>query len=265
MRALSELSVAVARRVRVVFTDIDDTLTTDGLLEKPAFESLWRLCDAGISVVPVTGRPAGWCDHIARMWPVAGVVGENGGLFYAYDRVMRRMVRRYARDEETRASDRAKLALVKHEILKRVPRARVSADQPFRELDLAIDFAEDVGPLSGEEIDEIVAVFEAHGAVAKVSSIHVNGWYGTHDKVGMIKIFSLERLQIDLEAEREAAVYVGDSPNDEPAFASFSLSVGVANVVELAGRFRTLPVYVTPSRGGRGFSELAELLLAART
>ncbi|MBI4818450.1 MAG: HAD-IIB family hydrolase [Deltaproteobacteria bacterium] len=264
MRPLSKWDRLDAARTRVVFTDIDDTLTTDGLLEAPAFSALWQLHEAQISVVPVTGRPAGWCDHFARMWPVAGVVGENGGLCYRYDRATRRMDRFYAQSPEERTHARERLEEVAHAVLLRVPRARVAADQPFRELDLAIDFAEDVGPLSKNEIDEIVAVFESFGATAKVSSIHVNGWFGSYDKLSMIRTFAHRALALDLASDQTGAVYVGDSPNDEPAFAAFERSVGVANVADFTDRFHTLPAFVTKSRGGAGFAELATFLLEAR-
>lgn len=263
MLPLSDLSRADARRVRAVFTDIDDTLTSEGLLEPEAFAALWALSRAGLAVVPVTGRPAGWCDHIARSWPVAGVVGENGAFYFRYDRSKKHLDRVFVLDEAERAALQTRLAVVRDAILAAVPRAAIATDQAYRIHDLAVDFCEDVDPpLPAAEIDRIVAVFEAHGATAKVSSIHVNGWFGSYDKLGMIRRFAREALGLDtLDHE----VYAGDSPNDEPAFAAFPLAVGVANVRDFAARLRHPPRFVTPSRGGRGFGELAQHLLAART
>ena len=267
MEPLSAFPRERAAGISVVYTDIDDTLTTEGLVEPEAFDALWALFRAGIAVVPVTGRPAGWCDHIARMWPVRAVVGENGALYFCYDRARRRLERQFVLGEVERAGLRAKVALIGQEIWRAVPRAAIATDQPYRIHDLAIDFSEDVvPPLSGAEIDRVVAIFEAQGATAKVSSIHVNGWIGSWDKVTMIRRCAAEVLGLSLDdaAGQAAAVYVGDSPNDEPAFRFFSQSVGVANIRDFEQRLQHAPRYVTPSRGGRGFKELADLILAAR-
>ena len=247
----------------MVFADIDDTLTTEGLITAPSFSALWALHDAGIAVVPVTGRPAGWCDHIARMWPVAGVVGENGAFYFRYDAAGRRLTRRFVLDEATRAGLQDRLRAIRDRVLAEVPGAAVASDQAYRIHDLAIDFCEDVPPLDRAAVDRIVAIFEAAGATAKVSSIHVNGWFGTYDKLGMMKTFAAEVLGLDLDdpADRTRAVYVGDSPNDEPAFAFFEHGVGVANVRDFEDRLRAPPAWVTEARGGEGFAELAEHLL----
>lgn len=267
MLPLSTFSPELARRISLVFTDIDDTLTSDGLLEEEAFAAIWKLHLAGIQVVLVTGRPAGWCDHFARMWPVAGVVGENGAFYFRYDRQTRHFVRRFVLEAGARRDLQHRLSSVREQILATVPRARVASDQDYRIHDLAIDFCEDVTPpLTSEEIDRIVAVFERAGATAKVSSIHVNGWFGSYDKLGMIRCFATEVAQIDLQTEagQAQAIYAGDSPNDEPAFAAFTHSVGVANVRDFEDRLKHPPRYVTEARGGRGFAELAAALLAAR-
>lgn len=257
---LSELDPA---GIRVVFADIDDTLTTEGRLPPASFAALWRLHEAGLAVVPVTGRPAGWCDHIARMWPVAGVVGENGAFYFRYDGEARRLERRFLLDDETRAGLQQRLSSLRDRILEEVPGSAVASDQDYRIHDLAIDFCEDVPRLPKADIDRIVALFEAEGATAKVSSIHVNGWFGTYDKVGMMKTFAREVLGLDLDRaeDRAQAVYVGDSPNDEPAFRFYERAVGVANVVDFADRLRHPPAFVTPGRGGEGFAQLADRLL----
>ncbi len=262
VQPLSAFLAADAARVRAVFTDIDDTLTSEGLLEPEAFDAIWALSRAGIAVVPVTGRPAGWCDHFARMWPVAGVVGENGAFSFRYDRARRHLDRVFVLDQAERDALQGRLAVVRDAILAAVPRARIASDQAYRIHDLAVDFCEDVEPaLPGHEIDRIVEIFQAHGATAKVSSIHVNGWFGSYDKLGMIRRFAREVLGLE---SLEHEVYAGDSPNDEPAFAAFPRAVGVANVRDFADRLRHPPTYVTPSRGGRGFAELAQHLLRAR-
>ncbi len=249
--------------LRGLFFDIDDTLTTEGRLTAAAYAALERLHDAGLLVAPITGRPAGWCDHIARMWPVDGVVGENGAFYFAYDPAARRLLKRYRDDDATRAASRARLAAVRDRILREVPGAALASDQRYREADLAIDFCEDVPRLPEAAVDRIVAIMHAAGMTTKVSSIHVNGWFGDYDKLAMTKVFMAERRGVDLDAERAAYVFAGDSPNDAPMFAYFPHSVGVANVRAAAHRLEHAPAYVTEAASGAGFVELAERLLQA--
>jgi hypothetical protein len=216
--------------------------------------------------VPVTGRPAGWCDLIARQWPVDAVVGENGAFWFAYDDATRRMRRHHAKRAAQRAADRARLDAVRDAVLAQVPGAAVAADQFGREADLAIDFREDVAPLDAAAVARIVAIFEAHGAVAKVSSIHVNGWFGDWDKRTTATRLLAERFDLDVTDPVVAAqvVYVGDSPNDAPLFAAFPNAVGVANVNDFRGQLPAEPTWVTCGRGADGFVELAQALLEAR-
>jgi len=265
MRPLIEFSTTQRRAIRYVLTDIDDTLTLDGRLPAIAYTALERLRATGFVVVPVTGRPAGWCDHIARMWPVDAVVGENGALYFRYDDAARRMRRRYWKDAATRAADRTRLAALETRILAAVPGAAVSADQAYREADLAIDYREDVAPLPSEVVARIVAIFEDAGATAKVSSIHVNGWFGDFDKLTMTGRLFAECFATDLDASRELVVFVGDSPNDAPMFGYFPNAVGVANLRDFAGRIDAEPAWITERPGGHGFAELADALIAART
>jgi len=264
MRKLAELPGVVMRRVRYVFADIDDTLTNHGRLKSLAYDAMERLSRAGFIVVPITGRPAGWCDLIARQWPVAGVVGENGAFFYRYDSNARRMTRHYWKARDERDADRAKLATLKQEILTAVPRAAVAADRAFREADLAIDFAEDVGPLPEAEIQQIKAIFEARGATAKISSIHVNGWFGDYDKLAMTRTLIAEVFNENLDRIKDEVVFAGDSPNDQPMFAHFPNSVGVANIAKFVHLLNLPPAYVTKAEGGDGFAELARALLSAK-
>ena len=264
MQPLSAFPHDAMAGLRGVFADIDDTLTTEGRLTAEAYGALERLRRAGLLVVPITGRPAGWCDHIARMWPVDAVVGENGAFYFRYDPAARKLVRRFMVDDAERAEQRRRLDALRREILAAVPGAAVASDQHYREADLAIDFCEDVPRLPEAAVDRIVALFEAAGATAKVSSIHVNGWFGTYDKLSMTRIMLRECFGIDLDAARESFVFAGDSPNDAPMFAFFPHAVGVANVRDFTARLTAPPAYVTAARAGAGFAELAEALLAAR-
>jgi len=266
MKPIRELELPRAARLRVVFTDIDDTLTTDGRLLHESYRAMWMLSESGVAVVPVTGRPAGWCDHFARMWPIAGVVGENGAFYFRYDTAAKKMRARFVLSKEERAKLQTRLASIAERILIEVPGASIASDQPYRIHDLAIDYCEDVEALPPEAVARIVRIFEEDGATAKVSSIHVNGWFGRYDKLGMIQTFAREVLALDLEvpSERDRALYAGDSPNDEPAFAYFPLSVGVANVRRFAATMKHPPAFITRSEGGAGFAELARHILRAR-
>jgi len=264
MRPIAEMPLDVAARIGVVFTDIDDTLTNEGRLPACAYQALEDLTNAGIAVAPITGRPAGWCDMIARMWPVAGVVGENGAFYFAYDPQARKMRRAFAVPEAQRGLDRTRLQGLRARILAEVPGAAISADQLYREADLAVDFCEDVAPLAKSDVARIVDIFESEGAVAKVSSIHVNGWFGAYDKLTMTARFAAEVLGTDLAALRDRALFAGDSPNDAPMFGYFPQACGVANVLRFQGEMSAYPAYVTRAEGGHGFVEIAARLLSAR-
>ena len=264
MLPLARFPVQERRAIRGVFCDIDDTLTTDGRLTAEAYSALERLHAAGLAVVPITGRPAGWCDLIARFWPVAAVVGENGALYFRYDRARRAMKRGHVDDAPARARNRERLAAVGDEIVRAVPGCAIAADQAYRETDLAIDYREDVSALAPDAVERIVTLMQARGLTAKVSSIHVNGWFGAYDKLTMTHRLMREEFGVDLDAARAAYAFVGDSPNDAPMFAFFPNSVGVANVRDFAGRLGHEPRYVTTANAGAGFRELVDCLLAAR-
>lgn len=264
MIPLSQLPLEKARSVRVVLTDIDDTITTEGMLTASAYAALENLQRAGFLVIPVTGRPAGWCDHIARMWPVDGIVGENGAFYFRYDRERKKMDQHFWASPEELKGSRAKLDAIEKEVLETVPGSALASDQAYRLADLAIDFCEDVPPLPESEVDRIVAIFERHGAQAKVSSIHVNGWFGDYNKLSMAKTMLADVFGLNWEQAQESVIYAGDSPNDEPMFAAFPLSVGVANIHAFEHRLKNKPAYIAKGHSGDGFAELAELLLNAK-
>jgi HAD superfamily hydrolase (TIGR01484 family) len=250
-----------AGAIRGLLFDIDDTLTTQGKLTAEAYAALERLHAAGKRTVAVTGRPAGWCDHMARMWPVDAVVGENGAFYFRY--ANGRLHRRYHDAPEVRERNRVRLTQIAERIVAAVPGCAIAADQPYRETDLAIDYCEDVPPLPLAAAERIAELMRAAGLQAKVSSIHVNGWFGDYDKLAMTRrLFSAE-FAIDLVREREAIAYAGDSPNDAPMFEFFRNSVGVANVQRFARVIATPPKYITRASAGAGFAELVRHLLGA--
>jgi HAD superfamily hydrolase (TIGR01484 family) len=263
---LKPLDQMPGEQVTTVFTDIDDTLTTAGKLGAHAYAALESLLHAGLRVIPVTGRPAGWCDHIARLWPVDGIIGENGALYMWHDQASGKLRTRHLLDEASRADNARRMARVSEQVLREVPGCAIASDQFCRQYDLAIDFCEDVPPLAPQQVDDIVRIMEQAGMTARISSIHVNGWFGDYDKLSMARLMMRERYGIDLDdpAQRSRCVFAGDSPNDAPMFDYFPLSVGVANVLDFADRLPHLPHFVTHDACGAGFAELARHLLSTR-
>ena len=258
MRTLDELDPA---GIRGLFFDIDDTLTTEGRLTAQAYSALERWKAAGKIAVPITGRPAGWCDHIARMWPVDAVIGENGAFYFYYDPAARKLQKHFLYDEPTRIANRARMAAVRDHILASVPGCALASDQLYREADLAIDFCEDVPALGLAGAERIAALMREAGMTAKISSIHVNGWFGDYDKLGMTRTFARERLGIELDPSGEGFAFAGDSPNDAPMFAFFRNSVGVANVRRYEALLAAKPAFITRGEAGTGFAELVTRLL----
>jgi len=241
--------------------DIDGTLTNDGKLLPEAYNSLWRLKELGVRVVPVTGRPAGWCDLIVRQWPVNGVIGENGAFAFYLEG---KKLKRFYHPEVASPNMKPKLERVKEIILKEIPDARVAAGYDYTLFDLPIDFREEEPDLGFEVAKKIKSVFERLGATAKVSDIHVNGWFGNYDKLAMVKIFTQEVWQEDLETNKDNYAFCGDSPNDEPMFAYFANSIAVANISPFLAGLKSLPSYITNSEGGLGFSEFVDIVEKAK-
>ena len=261
MEPIETFPIKERRQIRYVLTDIDDTLAISGRLPAVVFAAMEDLQRAGIRVIPITGRPAGWCDHIARMWPVDGLVGENGAFYFRYDGQEKKMTRRYWKSGEERREDRVKLDAIREKVLAGVSGCAVAADQTYREADLAIDFCEDVPPLPMSSAQTIQAIFEAAGATAKISSIHVNGWFGDYDKLCMSRLLFREVFNVEMDAVRGQVIFCGDSPNDSPMFGFFPHSVGVANVRAFEAQLETSPAWVTRSEGGFGFAEMVKVVL----
>ncbi|UCG65558.1 MAG: HAD-IIB family hydrolase [Deltaproteobacteria bacterium] len=262
--SIQSLTGEIAKNLSGVFFDIDDTFTNFGKIRAVAYNSLWALKDSGLRVVPITGRPAGWCDHIARMWPVDGIVGENGAFYFWLDEGERKLKKRFLDPEDIRAEKRQRLTRIRDEILASVQGTALASDQLYRETDLAIDYCEDVEPLDEASVDRICQIFIKHGASCKVSSIHVNGWFGDYDKIGMTETFVQERLGLNLDSTKGRFLFCGDSPNDEPMFQYFPYTAGVKNILRFADRMEYLPAFVASHQGGEGFAEIVEILLQKR-
>lgn len=249
------------RAVRGVCLDIDETLSTQGKLTAEAFSALWKLKQSGFAVVPITGRPSGWCDHIARFWPVDAVIGENGAFTFFMDQSVRKRI-----DTPTaqRTSElKRRLESLGDQIKKEFPQARWASDQAYREFDLAIDICEDVPAWSSHDVERLLDLCKKQGAHAKLSSIHVNVWFGDYDKKKGMEYWinqgspGLKPMKLGWDQW----LFIGDSPNDEPMFASFKYTVGVANLKKYIERLKSPPRWITEAESGSGFAEMVEYLI----
>jgi HAD superfamily hydrolase (TIGR01484 family) len=265
MQPLAALPPAQLQRIMGVFTDVDDTFTTRGRLTAEAMAALESLLASGIRVVPVTGGPAGWCDHIARSWGVDAVIGEGGAFYFYVDPASGKLRKRFWHDDETRAQKRQMMEAARDSLLAEFPGLTLSSDQPYRELDLAIELRSARGVRLPEIIrNDVIAILKRRGMTAKTSSIHINAYFGEYDKLEMAKLLTRELWGQDLETARDEWLFIGDSTNDAAMFDFFPASVGVANVREVVDQMSTPPKYVTEHEGGAGFAEVARALLAAR-
>ena len=257
MKDLSKFPKETAKSLKAVFMDIDGTLTNSGKLLPQAYTALWRLKDMGIKVVPVTGRPAGWCDLIVRQWPVDAVIGENGAFaFWLEGKKLKRLFHPTVANPDMKP----KLNKLKETILKEVPGSRVAAGYAYSLFDLPIDFREEEPDLGFEVADQIKKVFEKYGASAKVSDIHVNGWFGEYNKLAMVSLFVKKVWAEDIEKKKNTYAFCGDSPNDEPMFEYFNNSVAVANIAPFIEKLKTLPSYIAKAEGGLGFKEFVDII-----
>ena len=280
MTPLDLWPTAARRQITGVFTDIDDTLTTDGAITPDALVALSDLKAAGLHVIPITGRPVGWSVPFAlgdaakglAPWPVDAIVAENGAVALFGDKnslqpssyLHSELLKLYQQDAPTRAANWARMQQVAQRVLREVPGAQLSQDSPGRETDIAIDHSE-FTHLSADKIAQAVQIMQAEGMNATVSSIHINGWFGAHNKLAGARWIVRELLGRDLDGELEHWVYVGDSTNDQLMFAHFPHSVGVANIRRFEAALAHKPRYVTPSERGAGFAEVARAILQSKT
>jgi hypothetical protein len=256
MKNFNLFPAAYALALRYVLFDIDDTITTEGRLTAEAYGALWAMHENGLILIPVTGRPAGWCDMIIRQWPVDAVIGENGAFAFCRNTNgtsgYTELVHPNAQPDA-----QARLAEIRDACLAQVPGCRTARDQFVRRYDLAIDFCEDEPKLGLDAAYAIRDICESFGALAKVSSIHVNTWFGEYDKLSMARM-----LLGDVYGETECGVlskslFFGDSPNDEPMFGYFPHGCAVANILPFLDELQKKPAYVTDLESGRGFAQAA--------
>lgn len=260
MKPFEETTLSELQDVKIILHDIDDTITNGGKLLPEAYGALWQLHNAGFRVIPVTGRPAGWCDMAVREWPIDAIVGENGAFVYYWKDGKPEMFRHPSIPAESVAE---KLNEVKKACLSGVPGCRVAKDQHFRLYDLAIDFREDEPKLPLSAAEQIREIAESLGAVAKVSSIHVNCWFGNYDKVSMTRLFLREIYGI--ENPERCVLFFGDSANDEPMFRELPLCCGVENIRDFLSRMKVHPAFLAKGEGGIGFANAVRHFLHIRT
>jgi HAD superfamily hydrolase (TIGR01484 family) len=261
MQALIEWPLTARRRIHGVFTDIDDTLTTDGAITGDALQALARLQQAGLPVIAITGRPVGWSRPFAATWPVHSIVAENGAVALVGGR--HGVETHYLQPAALRATNHARMQLIAQRILREVDGAMLAQDSPGRETDMAIDHSE-FTRLPSEAITKVVSTMRSEGMNATVSSIHINGWFGEHSKWSAAQWMLRRLFGRDLNGEIERWVYVGDSTNDQLMFEHFPLSVGVANLRRFADQLKVWPAWITQGERGQGFAEVAAAVLAAR-
>jgi len=258
---LARLGSARLAAVHGVFTDVDDTLTAGGKLDPAAHRALDALHAAGLPVIAITGRPMGWSQPFALEWPVAAIVAENGAVALLRDGMGLRT--EYAQDEATREHNARRLKHTAQRILREVPGVTLAQDSPGRVTDIAVDHSE-FAHLDAATIERVLALMREEGMTATVSSIHINGWFGPHDKWSGACWMTQRLFGRALPAEVERWVYVGDSTNDQVMFGRFPLSVGVANLRRFASQLHTWPAFITDAERGAGFAEVARSLLDAR-
>lgn len=265
MKPIQDMTREEAGGIRFVLMDIDDTLTKEGKLPASSYRALWNLKEAGLRVIPVTGRSAGWCDLIAREWPVDGVIGENGALAFWEEPQGRGLpVLKAEYHPKSVRNDHPVLKRITERALEEIPGLRTAKDQFARLFDVALDFAEEDPVLPLEAAQRVKAIAIEEGAVAKVSSIHVNIWMGTYNKLSMTEQFLVNRFGWKAGIGDREVIFVGDSPNDEPMFARFPLAGGVANIRRYGDLLRHFPSFVASKECGEGFAEIAETILEKR-
>ena len=281
MQKLDQWPQKDRRVITGVLTDIDDTLTTDGAITPDALAALADLKAAGLPVIAVTGRPVGWSESFALAWPLDAIVVESGAValfretdlekadlkhkkgLQPHEYLSKQLSKRYQQSEPVRHENFARMQRVAARVLRDVPGAQLAQDSAGRETDMAIDHSEftHLGP---EQIADALHIMRSEGMTASVSSIHINGWFGPHNKLQGARWAVRELLGRDLDTESSQWVFIGDSTNDELMFEAFPNSVGVANVRRFEAQLTHLPRYITQAERGAGFAEFVAALLEAR-
>jgi HAD superfamily hydrolase (TIGR01484 family) len=260
LQPLSKWPLSARQKIRGVFTDIDDTLTTEGAITPDALQALHNLKAAGLMVIPITGRPVGWSMPFASAWPVDAIVAENGAVALVHNAQTNQVSKIYQQDSTTRTHNFEQMQRIAQKVLKEIPGTVMAQDSAGRETDIAFDHSE-FHQLSPEQIQQVVNLLQQEGLTATVSSIHINAWFGDHNKWHGAQWILKELTGRDLKKELDQWVYVGDSTNDQVMFEHFKHSVGVANIRRFEHELKHLPKYIATQERGAGFAEVAEAIL----
>ncbi|WP_342706492.1 HAD-IIB family hydrolase [Burkholderia arboris] len=258
MQPLSLAPAGTFSSVRFLLTDMDETLTHRGRLAAQTYAALERLQAHGIRVIPVTAAPAGWCDQMARMWPVDGVIAENGGLFIRRSPDGNGVERRYWHADDALAGARDARRRIAQHVEKIVPAARLADDQDFRLTSLAY------ARTGSDQDDRVLDALVAAGADATINNLWIIGWAGGYDKLSMSLRVLSDTYGVDADAAPACVAYAGDSTNDAPMFGHFTHTAGMSTVVEYLQHLPVPPRWITHGPGGSGFVEFADAILRAR-
>ncbi len=239
---------------------------------------------AGLAVIPITGRSAGWAHMVLKTWPVAAVVAESGGVYLYRDIGENRIkIGLHAPLEQVRA-DRLALQACGEQIMAKIPGLASASDNPFRQVDYALDYCEEVTRVSADQVAQAIAMFTSAGFSARASSVHINAWRGQFDKGPMTQRLLDDHFSSHARGHNcgegetgstaaeivngdnlpERWIFVGDAPNDASMFAMFPRSVGVANILSSIDQLPVKPAYLTKNKSGAGFVELAEHILITK-
>ena len=263
MQPLSSWPQTAREKIVGVFTDIDDTLTTEGAITADALQALQNLRAAGLMVIPITGRPVGWSIPFAATWPVNAMVAENGAVALLHDASKNQVHKIYQQDLAVRTHNFEQMQRIAQKVLKEIPGTVIAQDSAGRETDIAFDHSE-FHKLTNEQIQQVVQLLQQEGMTATVSSIHINAWFGSHNKWQGAQWILKQLTGRDLKQELDQWVYVGDSTNDQIMFEHFTHSVGVANILRFKNELQHLPEYIATQERGAGFSEVVNTLLKSR-
>ena len=263
MQPLSSWPQTAREKIVGVFTDIDDTLTTEGAITSDAIQALQNLKAAGLMVIPITGRPVGWSIPFAATWPVNAMLAENGAVALLHDASTTQVNQIYQQDLAVRTHNFEQMQRIAQKVLREIPGTALAQDSAGRETDIAFDHSE-FHTLTTEQIQQVVQLLQQEGMTATVSSIHINAWFGSHNKWQGAQWILKQLTGRDLKQELDQWVYVGDSTNDQIMFEHFTHSVGVANIRRFENELKQLPEYITTQERGAGFSEVVTALLKSR-
>jgi HAD superfamily hydrolase (TIGR01484 family) len=258
MRPISHIDRDTAQSLAGVLFDLDDTLLDAGRLSKEAYISLFRLREAGLILIAVTGRPSGWGEILARQWPVQGFVTENGPISVINVGGAVRIIDEA--DAKTRAERRSQLTALVELIVKSFPDLTPASDISMRRSDFTFDIGE-YRHVPNDVVVRAMNFARAHGALTVRSSVHLHISFDGSDKASGTLRLLYQQLAFDVTEARRLFAFIGDSENDEAGFAAFHTSVAVAN---LRGRPTVSPQFLTEAERGLGFAEFAERLAELR-